>query len=63
MLRPFLTLTLAATLLAPLAASADDTPATPAPPAAPTAPAAPAAPKKHDHMGGKITAVDAVKKT
>ena len=56
MLRIFLPLTLAATLLAPLAVSAD-TAVSPAPPTAP------AAPKHHNHMGGIITAVDAAKKT
>ncbi len=59
MLRHFLTLTVAAALLAPLAASAD----TPAAPATPAAPTAPAAPKPNNRMGGTISAVDAVKKT
>lgn len=63
MLRHFLILAVAATLLAPLAASAEDAPVVPATPAAPTAPAAPATPKKHDHIGGKISAVDATAKT
>ena len=62
MLRTFLPLALAAALFAPLAAFAEDAPATPATPAAPTAPApAPAAHK--NRAGGKITAVDAGKKT
>ncbi len=61
MLRPFLTLAVAATLLTPLAAFADA-------PAAPTAPATPAAPMpaaapKHDRIGGTISAVDATAKT
>lgn len=59
MLRQLITLTLAAALLAPLAASAQ----TPPPPAAPAAPAAPTAPKKADRVNGKITAVDAAAKT
>jgi len=64
MLRQFLTLAVAATLFAPLAASAEDTPATPAPPATtPAAPVAPAAPKPHNHIGGKISAIDATAKT
>jgi len=52
-------LTLAAALLAPLAASAQ-APATPAPPAAP---GAPMAPRNANRMNGKITAVDAAAKT
>ena len=60
MLRTFLPLALAATLFAPLAAFAEDAPAVPATPAAPTAPAQA---KPHNHLGGKITAVDADKKT
>jgi len=64
MLRHLLTLAAAATLLAPLAATADTTPAPPpAPSAVPTVPPVPAAPKKHDHLGGTITAVDATAKT
>ncbi len=59
MRRNFLPLSLAlgALLLAPLMASADD-----APPPAPTVPA-PAVPKANHHVRGKITAVDAAKKT
>ncbi len=54
-----LPLTLAATLLAPLAASAQ----TPAPtPAVPAAPATPAA-RNANRLNGKITAVDATAKT
>ncbi len=61
MLRQLIPLTLAAALLAPLAASAQ-TPATPpAAPAAPT-PAAPAA-RNADRVNGRITAVDATAKT
>lgn len=60
MLRHFLPLALAAALLAPLAASAQTAPTAPA---TPTAPTAPAAPKPHNHVHGKITAVDADKKT
>ena len=64
MLRNFLplSLTLGVLLMAPLASSAQDTPApTPAVPA-PIAPT-PAPPKAHTHINGKITEVDAVKKT
>ena len=63
MLRHLLTLAVAATLLAPLTSFAEDAPVVPTTPAAPTAPAAPATPKKHDHIGGKISAVDATAKT
>ena len=63
MLRHLLTLAVAATLLAPLTSFAEDAPVVPVAPAAPTAPAAPVAPKKHDHLGGKISAVDATAKT
>ncbi len=62
MLRQLLTLTLAAGLLGPLAASAQ-APAAPATPAAPIPAPVPPAAKKHDHLSGKITAVDADKKT
>ena len=63
MLRHLLTLAVAATLLAPLTSFAEDAPVVPVTPAAPTAPAAPVAPKKHDHIGGKISAVDSAAKT
>ncbi len=56
MTRRLLPFALTLTLFAPLAASAQ----TPAP--APAAPA-PTAPKKHDHVHGKITAVNAAAKT
>ena len=58
-------LTLAAALLAPLAASAQTapTPAPPAAPAAPAAPGAPMAPRNANRLNGKITAVDAAAKT
>lgn len=59
MLRHFIPLTLAAILLAPLAASAQ----APAP-ATPPAPAAPATPAPNaNRLNGKITAVDAAAKT
>lgn len=65
MLRSLLPLALATALLCPIAASAQ-APA-PIPPAAPAAPAAPApAPmptKKHDHVNGKISTVDATART
>lgn len=61
MLRQLLPLTLAAALLAPLAASAQTPP--PAPPAVPAAPAAPMAPRNANRLNGKITAVDAAAKT
>ena len=60
MLRQFIPLTLAAVLLAPLAASAQ-TPATPAP-AAPATPAAPSA-LNANRLNGKITSVDSAGKT
>ena len=60
MLRHLLTLAVAATLLAPLTSFAEGAPVVPATPATP---AAPVAPKKHDHLGGKISAVDATAKT
>ena len=63
MLRHLLTLAVAATLLAPLTSFAEGAPVVPATPAAPTAPAAPVAPKKHDHLGGKISAFDVTAKT
>lgn len=56
-----LPLTLAAALLAPLAASAQ-TPASPVP-AVPAVPAAPMAPKNANRVNGKITSVDTVAKT
>lgn len=60
MLRQLIPLSLAAALLAPLAASAQ----VPAPaPAAPVAPAAPMAPRNANRVNGKITAVDAAAKT
>lgn len=52
-------LTLAAALLAPLAASAQAS----STPAAPAAPSAPMAPKNANRVNGKITAVDAAAKT
>jgi len=55
-------LALAATLLCPLAAHAQ-TPTVPVAPSAPAAPVPPAAPKKHSHIHGTITAVDAVART
>ena len=60
MLRHLLTLAVAATLLAPLTSFAEDASVVPATPATP---AAPVVPKKHDHLGGKISAVDATAKT
>jgi len=58
---PFLTLALAATLLCPIAAFADDAPAPATPAAVPAAPAP--APKPHNNVRGKITAVDGTKIT
>ena len=62
MLRQLIPLTLAAALLAPLAASAQTAPP-PAPPAAPAAPAAPAPARNANRLNGKITTVDAAAKT
>ncbi len=71
MLRRLLPFALTAALFCPMTAFAQ-TPADPTPPiasAAPTAPAPPTAPgdvpapKKHNHVGGKISAVDAAAKT
>lgn len=59
MLRLFLPLTIAATLLAPLAVLAEDAPAAPATPAAPTAPMH----KNNNRVGGTIASVDAAAKT
>ncbi len=59
--RPFWTLALAATLLCPIAAFADDAPAPATPAAVPAAPAP--APKPHNNVRGKITALDATAKT
>jgi len=61
MLRQLITLTLAAALLAPLAASAQ-TPTLPTP-TAPATPAAPAVPRNANRVNGKITSVDATAKT
>jgi len=65
MLRQLLTLTVAAALFSPLAASAQApaTPATPAVPATPAAPTAPATPKNRNRVNGKITSIDAAAKT
>ncbi len=60
MTRRLLPIALTLTLLSPFAA-AQTAPASPAAPADPSA-AAPA-PKKRDHVGGKISAVDAAAKT
>ena len=65
MLRRFVPLALAVSVLCPLTAFAQ-TPANPTPPVAPAVPGAPAAtpaPPKHPHVGGKISAVDAAAKT
>lgn len=61
MLRRFMPFALTMTLFCPLAAFAQTPPAAPAPPAA-TDPATPM-PKKHNRVGGKISAVDAAAKT
>ena len=58
MTRRLLPIALTLTLLSPFAA-AQTAPASPAAPADPSA----AAPKKRDHVGGKISAVDAAAKT
>lgn len=60
MLRQLIPLTLAAALLAPLAASAQTSVP---PPAAPAAPTAPLSPRNANHVSGKIMSVDATAKT
>ena len=63
MLRRLLPLAITAALFCPLTAFAQ-TPTDPTPPVAPAAPTAPLPmPKHHNHVGGKISAVDAAAKT